>query len=83
MNNFLKNVVDWQRLGLELGLLLYPTLKQIESEERGDIANCKIKMLSAWLKQQDIVTKKGIPSWSVLKKALQKIGENHLASELD
>ena len=82
MNDFLKNLVDWQRLGLELGLL-YPTLEKIDEEQRGNITKCMIKMIGAWLKRQDIVTKKGIPSWSVLKKALQKIGENQLASELD
>ena len=81
VKNFLKNVVDWQSLGLELGLLC-TTLEQIEDEKRGNITKCKIKMLAAWLKQQDIVSKKGIPSWSVLKKALQNIGENQLASEI-
>ena len=36
---FLKGVVDWQSLGLALGLL-YPTLKRIKKEQHGDINDC-------------------------------------------
>ena len=79
VNKFLKNVVDWQPLGLELGLL-YPTLKRIKKEQQGDINDCKMEMLEAWLQQQDNVCKTGVPSWSVLRKALRSIGENELAS---
>ena len=39
-------------------------------------------MLAAWLQQQDNVTKKGVPSWSTLKTALENIGEKELASEI-
>ena len=81
MKRFLKNVVDWQSLGLELGLL-YPTLECIEEEKRGVVDKCKTKMLAAWLQQQDNVTKKGVPSWSTLKTALENIGEKELASEI-
>ena len=77
----LKNIVDWQSLGLELGLL-YPTLETIKKEQRGDINNCMVKMLAAWLQQQDNVSRKGVPSWSVLRTALESIGEHQLASEL-
>ena len=79
VKRFLKNVVDWQSLGLELGLL-YPTLEQIEEEQRGVIIKCKTKMLAAWLQQQDNVSQNGVPSWSVLRTALRSIGENELAS---
>ena len=81
MKRFLKNIVDWQSLGLELGFL-YPTLEKIEREQRGMIDQCKTKMLAAWLQQQDNVTKKGVPSWSTLKTALENIGEKELASEI-
>ena len=77
----LKNVVDWQSLGLELGLL-YPTLEQIDEEQRGSIAKCKTKMLASWLRQQDHVSRKGIPSWAVLRTALEEMGEHQLASEI-
>ena len=79
MRKSLKNLINWQYLGLELGLL-YPTLKKIEKEQCGDIDNCIMEMLAAWLQQQDNVTSKGAPSWSVLQTALGSIGENELAS---
>ena len=77
---FLKSVVDWQSLGLALGLL-YPTLEIIEKEQRGVVEQCKTKLLAAWLQQQDSVSmNSAIPSWSVLRRALMSIGENELAS---
>ena len=77
----LKDLNNWQSLGLELGLT-YSTLNRIEEEQRGLIVKCKIEMLAAWLWQQDKVTKRGLPSWDVLKEALRNIGENKLAREL-
>ena len=81
VKKFLKDVVDWQSLGLELGLL-YPTLKRIKKEQHGDISDCMMEMLAAWLQQQDNVSRKGVPSWSVLRRALEEIGEHQLASEI-
>ena len=78
VKKFLKNVNDWQSLGLELGLL-YPTLKRIKKEQHGDISDCMMEMLAAWLQQQDNVSQVGTPSWSVLQTALGNIGENELA----
>ena len=78
VKRFLKNVNDWQSLGLELGLL-YPTLKRIKKEQHGDISDCMMEMLAAWLQQQDNVSQVGIPSWSVLQTALRNNGENELA----
>ena len=77
----LKNLVDWQSLGLELGLL-YTSLEIIEREQLGNITACKTKMLAAWLQQQDNVSKNGAPSWAVLKVALEEMGEGQLASDL-
>lgn len=77
----LKNLVEWFRLGLELGLL-YPTLKKIE-KDYGKTDRCLMEMLAAWLQQQDNVSKNGVPSWSVLQVALSKIGEKQLADEMD
>ena len=82
MKRFLRNVIEWQSLGLELGLL-YPTLKRIEVEQRGFIDQCKTEMLAAWLQQQDNVAKKGVPSWEVLRVGLMNIDENELASEIN
>ena len=58
------------------------SLEQIEEEQRGAIVKCKTKMLAAWLQQQDNVSRKGVPSWSVLRTALEEIGEHQLASEI-
>ena len=41
-----------------------------------------LEMLAAWLQQQDNVSQNGAPSWSVLRTALEEIGERQLASEL-
>ena len=41
-----------------------------------------MEMLAAWLQQQDNVSRKGVPSWSVLRTALEEIGEHQLASEI-
>ena len=74
-------MVDWQSLGLALGLL-YPTLKRIKKEQHGDINDCIMEMLAAWLQQHDNVPQKGLPSWSVLKTALEEIEEIQLASKI-
>ena len=81
VKKYLKNLVDWQSLGLELGLV-YPTLEKIEIDHRGMVEQCKTKMLAAWLRQQDNVRQHGSPSWSVLQAALRSMGENRLASEI-
>ena len=81
VKRFLKNVNDWQSLGLELGLL-YPTLKRIKKEQQGDMKDCMMEMLEAWLQQQDNVSQVGAPSWGVLQRALNHIGENELANEI-
>ena len=82
MKKVLKNLNDWQSLGLALGLF-YPTLKRIKKEQRGDINDCMMEMLSAWFQQQDDVVKKGIPSWKSLKTALENIDENELAGKIN
>ena len=81
VKRFLKNICDWQSLGLELGLL-YPKLKRIQKEQQGEISNCMMEMLAAWLQQKDGISHYGVPSWSVLQTALVNLGENQLASEI-
>ena len=78
VKRFLKNLVDWKGLGLELGLL-YPSLKKIEVDQRGLVEQCKTEMLAAWLQEQDYASR---PSWSVLRAALERIGENELARSI-
>ena len=72
---------DWKELGLQLGIL-YPSLERIDREQRGRISGCKIDMLSAWLQQQDNVSQRGVPSWSLLRAALIRIGENEIANRI-
>ena len=71
----------WKELGLQLGLL-YPSLERIDLEQRGRIASCKIEMLSAWLQGQDNVSQNGVPSWSVLRAALKRMGEHETADRI-
>ena len=77
---FLKHLPGWQNLGLALGLL-YPTIEETE-KENDKTEDCKRKMLAAWLRKQDNVPQKGGPSWSVLRAALQKLGEHQLADRI-
>ena len=72
---------DWKELGLQLGLL-YPTLTDIETHRHYKPSVCRIDMVSAWLQQQDDVSLRGVPSWSVLRAALQRIGEHELADRI-
>ena len=76
------SVSDWKRLGLTLGLLSKPTLSDIETYRRDKPEDCRIDMLTAWLEQQDNVSQRGVPSWSVLRGALQRIGEHELADRI-
>ena len=75
-------VSDWKILGLNLGLLYHPTLTDIETYRHHKPEDCKKDMLLAWLQQKDNVTQTGIPSWSVLRDALTRIGEHETASRV-
>ena len=77
----LKNLNDWQSLGLALGLL-YPTLKKIDEDQRGKTDKCVTEMIAAWLEKKDNVANQGVPSWLVLQAALRKIDENELADKI-
>ena len=77
----IRDINNWKELGLQLGLL-YPSLERIDIEQRGRITFCIMDMLSAWLKQRDNVPQKGVPSWSVLRAALQSMGEHETADRI-
>ena len=77
----LKNLTDWQSLGLALGLL-YSTIKKIDEDQRGKTDKCLMEMIAAWLQRQDNVCKNGDPSWLVLRAALVNIDENELADKI-
>ena len=75
------DLVEWKRLGLQLGLL-HSTMEKIHQQQHYSIDHCKMDMLSAWLQRQDDVTEKGVPSWSVLEAALRRMGQNELADRI-
>ena len=77
-----ESVSDWKRLGLTLGLLYQPTLNDIETNRRGKPDECRIDMLSAWLLKRDNVTQNGVPSWSVMRAALERMGEHGTADRI-
>ena len=77
-----ENVIDWKRLGATLGLYYDPTLTDIETYRLRKPEECKKDMLSAWLQRKDNVSETGVPSWSVLRAALQRIGEHELADRI-
>ena len=81
MRNALKRVNDWHSLGLQLGII-YPTLEEIKENNRENVDKCKKAMIAAWLNKEYDVLKFGVPSWSVLKAALRKIGENAVADQM-
>ena len=75
-------ISDWKRLGLVLGLLYQPTLNDIETHRLGKPKECKIDMIMAWLQQKDNVSQNGVPTWSILRAALQRMGENSVADQM-
>ena len=77
----IRDLNDWKDLGLQLGLL-HRRLEKIDLEHQGEVEMCKLEMLSAWLQQQDNVSQKGVPSWSVLRAALQSMGEHETADRI-
>ena len=77
-----ESVSDWSRLGMTLGLLYHPTLTDIETYRHFQVKDCKKDMLLAWLQRKDNVLQTGVPSWSVLRAALQRIGENEIANRI-
>ena len=81
MLSVIRTLNDWMNLGLQLGLH-YPTLERIKTDERWT-QDCKREMLVAWLKRKDKVSQSGAPSLSVLKAALNELGEKKLASDID
>ena len=78
VNHILRNVNDWQSLGIELGLE-YSTLESIRSDKLNVSSECKLATIDAWLRQQDNAS---TPSWAVLQAALREIGENKAADHI-
>ncbi|XP_019859972.1 PREDICTED: uncharacterized protein LOC109588235 [Amphimedon queenslandica] len=67
----------WKTLGVHLGLY-HTTLDAIKADH-GNVKDCLMECMAAWLKGKDKVREKGGPSWSSLATALEKIGANDIA----
>ena len=78
----IRDLNDWKDLGLQLGLLYPNTDRGLRPIDEANLVQCRIDMLSAWLQQQDNVPQKGVPSWSVLRAALQSMGEHETADRI-
>lgn len=70
----LKEVTDWFRLGIWLGVE-YTVLTTIENNHKQDGERCMIEMLEFWLKNLDA-------SWSEVISALEAIDHRNLAKRL-
>ena len=73
--------IHWKELGLQLGLYK-PTLDEIDDKCRGHPRKCLRECLAAWLRKEDKVTSKGVPRWTSLATALNKIGECKVANDI-
>ena len=75
--------VEWNGLGLELGLK-HSRLQEIEIDKRGKNSHCRRDMIAAWLRnsKKDKVMKEGVPTWKQLIQALKNIGEISLSEEI-
>ena len=75
--------VEWNGLGLELGLK-HSRLQEIEIDKRGKNSHCMRDMIAAWLRnsKKDKVMKKGRPTWKQLIQASKNIGEISLSEEI-
>ena len=78
----LDKLTKWEFLGLELGLC-HSTLETIKINERGQVKECMMRMLAAWLKKTDNVSSCHGPSWQQLIKSLRAIEENSLADDIE
>ena len=70
---------DIHNLGIALGLY-HPHLKNIETS-----ATFRDEMIAAWLQKEDQVTKKGVPTWETLVKALRdrRVRQTGVAAEIE
>ena len=76
--------VEWNGLGLELGLK-HSRLQEIEIKRLRDVPSCRRDMIAAWLRnsKKEKVMKKGRPTWKQLIQALKNIGEIGLSEEIE
>ena len=78
MLHILSPVVNWNVLGLHLGIH-HHELQKIDKEERGSVDNCLTAMLQRWTLQKDAVKEFGGATKESLVSALHKMKEIVLA----
>ena len=71
----LKRVVEWKRLGAQLGISI-SKLKEIDVNNRGQVADCKHDMVQFWLESDTSC------SWNKLIDALSSSEQLVLAEEI-
>ena len=72
--NELQDVIDWFYLGMCLNVPI-PTLLTIKQDLR-NTDECRIKMLTAWMNQEEE------PTWSKIVTALQEMKKTALAEQI-
>ena len=72
---------NWKEFGLGLGLL-YPTIENIEANNPKDVESCFRECLVRWLRREDKVDEKGLPTLSRLVEVLKEIGDKATAEKL-
>ena len=70
----------WQEFGLGLGLL-QTTIEIIKADEKG-VESCFRECLVRWLRREDKVDEKGLPTWLRLAEVLEEIGDKATAEKL-
>ena len=71
----------WLPLGLQLGLLSH-TLEEIKAKYNDDPEKCFCECLTQWLRGVDKVNESGGPTVELLANALNKIGEDFVATKI-
>ena len=71
----------WREFGLGLGLS-YTTIENIEANNPKDVESCFRECLVHWLRREDNVDEKGLPTLSRLVEVLEEIGDKATAEKL-
>ena len=81
MMDWLESVIEYMRLGLELGLS-YALLNKIRQEQGRKVEDCKRTLLHSWLERADRVDEMGGTNKPTLVAALRRMGEHRVADNI-
>ena len=66
----------WEEFGLKAGLKYEPTLSNIAANHMSSgVEKCFRECLSAWLRMEDKVKDKGVPTWLRLAEIMEELGD--------